>query len=350
MIKGIINITFFIFIILTGCTISKTPEISTLETNLETSVNLSSEDEIENIEQESQEIEKAQELEISIDDRNSEKHIIVITTDILNVRQTPSIESTIISTVYERSVYTVIDIASDEVDNTWYKIHYDDNKVGWIASWYTEPTKENIEFRSIAEEFATIINERNYVALNKFVGIRALNLEYVFDDYDILYGDAKINKVKLSKEIGSTKYYSLVYDTGVIQEINISPSINDEIMLRDHVIDYSIDLNNTMSSYINTLKERSWDDALCLLMPYEYKGVFPNYNEDWLCNYEEHFDLESINWKLNREINQLEFECIIYGEKDSVYYEHPIIVITSNGVVDLIDNFIMPEYMYWEGI
>lgn len=67
---------------------------------------------------------------------------IRIIADILNVRNEPTINSDIVAQVYEDRVYTIEEKANDENGDDWYYIRKGAYK-GWIASWFTEPIKDN---------------------------------------------------------------------------------------------------------------------------------------------------------------------------------------------------------------
>ncbi len=62
-----------------------------------------------------------------------EWHILVLN-EYLNVRQTPSVDSTQIDTIYKDEKYRAVEVNTEDDKYYWYKIELDNGKVGWTAN------------------------------------------------------------------------------------------------------------------------------------------------------------------------------------------------------------------------
>lgn len=61
---------------------------------------------------------------------------LTVTTNTLNVRSGPGLEHDVVGQVSKSEVYQVLEEKKD-----WYKISFDNNKTGWVASWLVEYKK-----------------------------------------------------------------------------------------------------------------------------------------------------------------------------------------------------------------
>jgi uncharacterized protein YgiM (DUF1202 family) len=68
-------------------------------------------------------------------------HVQIIA-DVLNVRETASINSTIVDKVKEDAVFEVLEEAKDAEDQVWYKIKTEQEVLGWIFGAYCIPVED----------------------------------------------------------------------------------------------------------------------------------------------------------------------------------------------------------------
>jgi len=68
-------------------------------------------------------------------------HVQIIA-DVLNVRETASINSTIVDKVKENAVFEVLEEAKDADDQVWYKIKTEQEVLGWIFGAYCIPVDD----------------------------------------------------------------------------------------------------------------------------------------------------------------------------------------------------------------
>lgn len=288
-------------------------------------------------------------------DTQGEIEFAAVLPDVLNVRESHTTESAILSTIerkysFERYTFQILDSALDDEEQLWYKIEYEEDKYGWIAGWYTEVVFEDLEYRKIAEEFAGIVNSRNYDDFRAFLDTHwryKHYYDYVFEHYDMLYDGGTIEDILFSRDGKYDKTYSLVYDNGLIQEVSIEED-SEEWTIFEHTIAYSIYIEEIMNVYIDAIKDENWEDVTSILSPPEYTGDYPEYQEEWLVGYKNSYDLDSIEWKLEREIDLWEYEAVIYGYKDGEYQEHIVTIWTADSLLGIIDSYLQPEFVYWE--
>lgn len=271
------------------------------------------------------------------------------------IRDIPSIEGRLDGgTVKWTHLYNVIDSHIDEDNISWFQIELDNGRTGWIESRFTEKVTENEEYTNVAKEYATILNNRDMDALGEFLEERGFyflgdgNLDYVLKHLEQLYGSSKIIDVKLNRKNGSQNYYLLTYDSGQTHEITISDGLHVDVTLSDYIIYNSYYLEKMMDEYVEALKERDWGKVLSIHYPVEYEGDEPEYNENWLYRYELYFDVPNIEWKLVGLSELWDFDCVIYGEKNSQYFEHAITVGTGDSFIWIEDDFLEPEFVYWD--
>jgi hypothetical protein len=289
---------------------------------------------------------------------NGDAYITVLP-DILNVREQPTLNSGVISTIdkeysYMDRVFTVIEEKTDEDDNIWYKVEYEAEKYGWIASWYTEPTTDILNLRSRVEEFTSLRNEKDnnglfdFINKHNYIGIE--EFEKLVSLYDMLYSDDKIIDITLSGTLYDSRTYSLVYESGIIQQVIVSSGLDKHHNFFENTLKYADTIDWWMNNYIDTLKAEDWEDAVrrSASMWVEQDIIIPEYDENWLSKYKEHFDLNTLDWKLVSLEDGYMYTCAIYGEKDSIYYEHIIHVWTSDGLIGHSDDFVFKDVEFYQ--
>ncbi|VDN48132.1 conserved protein of unknown function [Petrocella atlantisensis] len=68
-------------------------------------------------------------------------HVQIIA-DVLNVRESASINSTIVDKVQENAIFEVLEEAMDDEDQIWYKIKTEKDVLGWIFGAYCVSVEE----------------------------------------------------------------------------------------------------------------------------------------------------------------------------------------------------------------
>lgn len=82
-------------------------------------------------------------------------NLVKIAVDGLNVRSGPGLEYEVIGKVNKGETLQII-----EEKNKWYKISFSNNKVGWVAGWYTEQYIDSTPVVKTAEANVTYLNVR----------------------------------------------------------------------------------------------------------------------------------------------------------------------------------------------
>jgi len=285
---------------------------------------------------------------------------ISVTTERLNVREDAGIENDVVYLIdradtYFRRVFKVHGDKMDEESQKWLLIEYDIDKFGWIASWYTEPILDDAKKREIALEYAEILNSRSYDDLLDFLqeynGMDEDSLNNLLLLFNMLYGDSEIVDVKLYTECDEARReYLLIYDNGSTQEVIVTYNdYRDSYRLSSHTISYCNQVCNRMNSYINVIMREDWEEAVYMTAPLwiEEEIIFPEYDEGWLDQYKETFDLNTIDWKITG-YSDWEYECTIFGTKDDQYKEHQITIYCADGLIGQTDDFLFKDVKFYE--
>lgn len=158
---------------------------------------------------------------------NGPSNLIVISGDVLNVRNSPSlVEGQKLGVVLEDSVYTILDHSLDEEDRLWYKINYDLESEGWIAAWYTESFDKPIEANLTDQQWGTYNGIHKVVTgggiykdpLSKASLKRQLIYDFDLDgqvdlvDFDLSYGETQPAVEGIYQCIINYDGQSLVFD------------------------------------------------------------------------------------------------------------------------------------------
>ncbi|MCH4890282.1 hypothetical protein EZV73_22055 [Acidaminobacter sp. JC074] len=97
------------------------------------------------------EVDEVEEEEDTIEEDVSVEALYVrVLSDNLNVRQAPEEKSDVVSQLVENDLVKVVDEITDDQDRIWYQ----DDSLGWFASWYCKPVAIN----SSSEKFDFIVN------------------------------------------------------------------------------------------------------------------------------------------------------------------------------------------------
>jgi len=111
-----------------------------------------------------EEISEQAELSENMDNINEKYRIIA---DTLNVRSMPSINSQIVSQLYENEEVTVIDTTTDSEQQVWLKVEYN-SVTGWIAGWYARPVlyDSDIGLHILIDESSEVNSKKSMIVFN----------------------------------------------------------------------------------------------------------------------------------------------------------------------------------------
>ena len=282
---------------------------------------------------------------------------IVMKTEVLNVRDQPSLDGNVLSTIDQEHwimerVVLLIDEETDSEDNLWYKVEYDVNKYGWIASWYTEQVTEITDFKMKVEEFASIINEGSENKLLEFLNLHTFfegDIDVLLELYSMLYQDSEIIDTRLYGSYSDMREYLITYESGVTMSVMLSHSTNAGIQFYENTIRHSDTIKWWLDAYIDVLKNKDWEGAVNMSNHMGYEEIYrkPEYSVSWLDLYIDNFDLETLNWRLIRHYDSGSYDCEIYGFKGTEPMAHMIYVYTANNVIAHDDDYVFNDFDFY---
>lgn len=131
----------------------------------------------------------------------------MVVVEVLNLRQSPSVESEKLGEVYLDSVYQVIEFETIN-EETWYKISVGDNHEGWMAGWYCEVTEGPLKETNNIDHPGLVLNKHYQMGYELKVS-DVVNEDYPYE----IYINGLLVEDSLELDVtGSYDYYGKLYD------------------------------------------------------------------------------------------------------------------------------------------
>lgn len=154
---------------------------------------------------------------------------VIVTGDVVNVRQSGDIGAAVIAKVYEGQQLSILNSKID-----WYQVQLSSGKIGWIASWLTEPLSgefPDLPSRSSEERevlSAPLAEGKNFKIMN-LAGRPILVLEG-WSKNEYLIKNTDVSSLILELKGPSTINYQGKLSSVGISDINIYPQNNKSMV------------------------------------------------------------------------------------------------------------------------
>lgn len=245
-------------------------------------------------------------------------------------------------------------ISKDVVEMTEVQVSDENNIIEEVVV-ETEVTKSDVEL--ILEKFIEVINKNDP---NGFYDIKEYlqpsirdNIEFYSDyfptilkDYEAIFHSEDVvlyELVGISNGSNAIYEFKLTSESGFTYPIRIYKAEEDIYHIIDIVINYVDDKERKVKNFIEAIRDNDSEALAFSLASCEGSEMtYPvAYAEEVLDKYKEVFDLESINWKFTGFIEDfIKYRMIVFGTKNGEVVTHEFILITGDGLVGIIDEWV----------